>query len=69
MPERTQHSKPTITHPTGLTFTVIPADSYDARVVARDRRPLVMADGKAWTVGTLGYGSAFAWRSEEADRG
>jgi hypothetical protein len=50
-----------ITHPSGLTFKVIPADSYDARI-ARDRRQLVMTDGTEWTVGTRGFGTALAWR-------
>lgn len=52
----------TVTHANGLTFRVIPADSYDARI-ARDVRPLTMADGTVWTVGTRGRGSAFAWQT------
>ncbi|MBL3670253.1 hypothetical protein JL475_30615 [Streptomyces sp. M2CJ-2] len=50
-----------VRHANGLTFTVIPADSYDARM-ARDVRELTMEDGSVWTVGTRGAGSTFAWR-------
>ncbi|MFJ5588281.1 hypothetical protein ACIQCG_00860 [Streptomyces noursei] len=51
----------TIAHKSGLTFRVISANSYDARM-ARDVRRLTMADGTVWTVGTRGRGSCFAWR-------
>ena len=50
-----------VRHANGLTFKVIPADSYDARI-ARDVRELTMDDGTVWTVGTCGAGSTFAWR-------
>lgn len=51
----------TVRHANGTTFTVIPADSYDARM-ARDVRQLAMDDGTVWAVGTRGAGSAIAWR-------
>ncbi|MFD8521035.1 DUF6907 domain-containing protein [Streptomyces capillispiralis] len=51
----------TVRHANGLEFTVIPADSYDARM-ARDVRELTMEDGSVWTVGTRGAGSTFAWQ-------
>jgi hypothetical protein len=50
-----------IAHTNGLTFTIVPADSFTARL-ARDVRQLAMADGTVWTVGTRGYGSTFAWQ-------
>ncbi|MFJ6578394.1 hypothetical protein ACIQMY_20785 [Streptomyces sp. NPDC091368] len=67
MPERTQRTHPTVTHPNGLTFRVIPAGSYTARM-SRDRRQLVMTDGQLWQVGQpVGwYGTPAAWRVEEA---
>ncbi|MEV6803165.1 hypothetical protein [Streptomyces sp. NPDC051132] len=52
-----------VAHANGLTFKVVPTDSYDARM-ARDVRPLTMADGSTWTVGTRGAGSTIAWRPE-----
>ncbi|MEY9489041.1 hypothetical protein RKD26_004835 [Streptomyces calvus] len=57
----------TVRHVSGLTFTVIPADSYDARM-ARDVRELTMDDGSVWTVGTRGAGSAVAWQPARAVR-
>ncbi|WP_042170136.1 hypothetical protein [Streptomyces sp. NBRC 110035] len=69
--ERTQAStsppsptKPrTVRHANGLTFRVIPAGSYTARI-ARDVRQLTMADGTTWTVGLpVGWhGVAAAWQ-------
>ncbi|WP_282698030.1 hypothetical protein [Streptomyces sp. CC208A] len=66
MPERTQHTPPTITHPSGLVFRVISADSYTARM-SRDQHQLVMDDGRTWTVGQpIGWhGTAAAWRADE----
>ncbi|MFF5972239.1 hypothetical protein ACFY7C_12040 [Streptomyces sp. NPDC012769] len=68
--EPTQHTQPTVTHPNGLVFRVIPADSYTARMT-RDRRQLVMTDGQTWTVGQpVGWhGTAAAWLTTEAPRG
>lgn len=69
--QRTQRTHHTVTHPNGLVFRVIPADSYTARM-SRDRRQLVMADGQLWNVGApIGwYGVPAAWRTEQAaDRG
>lgn len=51
----------TVRHANGQTFTVIPADSYEARM-ARDVRQLTMEDGTVWTVGTRGAGSTIAWQ-------
>ncbi|MFJ6720540.1 hypothetical protein [Streptomyces sp. NPDC091259] len=53
----------TVTHANGLKFRVIDANSYDARI-ARDVRPLVMADGSTWTVGSpVGWrGVCAAWK-------
>jgi hypothetical protein len=67
--ERTQRTRPTVTHPNGLVFRVIPADSYTARM-SRDRRQLVMTDGQTWTVGQpVGWhGTPAAWRTEEEAR-
>ncbi|MEU0587249.1 hypothetical protein [Streptomyces sp. NPDC006132] len=56
----------TVRHTNGLTFTVIPADSYEARM-ARDVRQLTMEDGTVWTVGTRGSGSTIAWRPDNGD--
>lgn len=69
MPERTQATPTTVTHPNGLVFRVIPADSYQARV-ARDIHQLVMSDGQLWTTGQpVGWhGTAAAWRTEDIDR-
>lgn len=53
-----------VRHANGLEFTVIPADSYDARM-ARDVRELTMDDGSVWTVGTRGAGSAYAWQPQD----
>lgn len=52
----------TVTHANGLTFKVIPANSYDARI-ARGVHTLTMTDGNTWTVGTRGAGTALAWRT------
>jgi hypothetical protein len=54
----------TVRHANGLEFRVIPADSYDARI-ARDVRPLTMADGTVWTVGApVGWhGTPAAWQT------
>ncbi|MGW0495025.1 hypothetical protein ACWD0Z_06175 [Streptomyces sp. NPDC003007] len=56
----------TVRHANGQTFTVIPADSYEARM-ARDVRQLTMEDGTVWTVGTRGAGSTIAWRPAHGD--
>ncbi|GGV86808.1 hypothetical protein GCM10010294_67910 [Streptomyces griseoloalbus] len=56
----------TVRHANGLAFTVIPADSYTARM-ARDVRQLTMDDGTVWTVGTRGAGSTIAWRPAAAE--
>lgn len=52
-----------VRHANGLAFKVIPADSPDARI-ARNVRPLTMADGTEWTVGApVGwFGIEAAWR-------
>jgi hypothetical protein len=65
MPERTQDTQPTITHPNGLVFRVIPADSYTARM-SRDIHQLVMSDGQLWNTGQpIGWhGTPAAWRTE-----
>ncbi|MFE2555998.1 hypothetical protein ACFXGT_08170 [Streptomyces sp. NPDC059352] len=66
MPERTQPTPTTVTHPNGLVFRVIPAASYTART-SRDVRNVVMSDGNTWTVGQpIGwYGTPAAWRTTE----
>ncbi|ODA69537.1 hypothetical protein [Streptomyces sp. AVP053U2] len=53
-----------ITHANGLTFTIVSADSYTARI-ARDVRQLAMDDGTVWTVGTRGAGNTIAWQPAE----
>ncbi|MFF9758595.1 hypothetical protein ACF1G4_03340 [Streptomyces caelestis] len=54
-----------ISHANDLTFTIVAADSFTARM-ARDVRQLTMADGTTWTVGPRGYGSTFAWQPPAA---
>ncbi|MGV9755409.1 hypothetical protein ACWDUC_06175 [Streptomyces tricolor] len=56
-----------VAHANGLTFRVVAADSFDARM-ARDVRTLTMADGSVWTVGTRGAGSTIAWQPTSQPR-
>ncbi|MYR45063.1 hypothetical protein [Streptomyces sp. SID5910] len=68
MPQSTSTPQPQpspheVHHANGLTFKVIDASSYTARM-ARDAHDVTMADGTVWTVGhPIGWhGISAAWR-------